>query len=85
MRWTILAVLVMAAPVQAGEVFWPTHPDQFQKPTIAQARAACSADARRVCPEAYAAHDSQGIVACFKERRNKLSPGCATVLTAMGQ
>ena len=85
MKWVLLSLLILgSSPASAGGFSWDRHPELFQaRPTEAEVRSACTADARRLC--AKGGHDSDSILACFKVNRNKLSPGCSTVLTALGQ
>ena len=84
MRWILPLLLFTACPASAGGFSWDRHPELFQpRPTEAEVRSACMADARRLCVKG--GHDSDSILACFKANRQKLSPACSTVLTALGQ
>ncbi len=41
---------------------------------------ACRADAKALCPEAYAAHDRAAAQACLIRQIEKVSPACRTLL-----
>jgi hypothetical protein len=50
-------------------------------PPLAQAGVqACRADAKALCPQAYAAHDRAAGQACLTKQIDKVSPACRALL-----